>query len=149
MSHTYTNLLTHVIFSTKDREPLIVPALHDDLLAYLGGIVRELGGVLRAANARPDHVHLLCSLPPTVATADALRVVKTNSSRWVHRDRQVLGFDWQAGYGAFSVSHSQTPAVVRYIGGQEMHHRHVTFQEELIAFLKKNGITYDERYIWS
>jgi len=57
MSHTYTNLLTHVIFSTKDREPLITAALHDDLLAYLGGIVRELGGALRAANARPDHVH--------------------------------------------------------------------------------------------
>jgi REP element-mobilizing transposase RayT len=79
MSHTYTNLLTHVVFSTKDREPLITAPLHDDLLAYLGGIVRELGGALRAANARPDHVHLLCSLPPTVATADALRVVKTTS----------------------------------------------------------------------
>jgi REP element-mobilizing transposase RayT len=81
MSHTYTNLLTHVIFSTKDREPLITTALHDDLLAYLGGIVRELGSALRAASARPDHVHLLCSLPAPVATADALRVVKTNSSR--------------------------------------------------------------------
>jgi REP element-mobilizing transposase RayT len=87
MSHTYTNLLTHVIFSTKDREPLITAALHDDLLAYLGGIVRELGGALRTANARPDHIHLLCSLPPTVATADALRVVKTNSSSWMHRSR--------------------------------------------------------------
>ena len=87
MSHSYTNLLTHVIFSTKDREPLITAALRDDLLAYLGGIVRELGGALRAANARPEHVHLLCSLPPTVAMADALRVVKTNSSRWVHRSR--------------------------------------------------------------
>ena len=90
MAHTYTNLLTHVIFSTKDREPLITASLHDDLLAYLGGIVRELGGALRAANARPDHVHLLCSLPPTVATADALRVVKTNSSRWVHRESAAM-----------------------------------------------------------
>jgi putative transposase len=149
MSHTYTKLLTHVIFSTKDRESLITAALHDDLLAYLGGIVRELGGALRAANARPDHVHLLCSLPPMVAMADALRVVKTNSSRWVHRSRNCAGFEWQTGYGAFSVSHSLAPAVVRYIGDQEKHHRRVTFQEELIAFLKKNGIAYDERYIWS
>ncbi|MFZ0961281.1 MAG: IS200/IS605 family transposase [Terriglobia bacterium] len=149
MSHSYTNLLTHVIFSTKDREPLITAALRDDLLAYLGGIVRELGGALRAANARPEHVHLLCSLPPTVAMADALRVVKTNSSRWVHRSRNYSGFEWQAGYGAFSVSHSLAPAVVRYIGDQEKHHRRVTFQEELIAFLQKNGIAYDERYIWS
>ena len=149
MAHTYTNLLTHVIFSTKDREPLITASLHDDLLAYLGDIVRELGGALRAANPRLDHVHLLCSLPPTVATADALRVVKTNSSRWVHRNRRLAGFDWQTGYGAFSVSHSLAPAVVQYIRDQEKHHRRVTFQEEFIAFLQKNGIAYDERYIWS
>ena len=81
MSHTYTNLLTHVIFSSKDREPLITAALHDDLLAHMGGIEREIGGALRAANARPDHVYLLCSLPPTLAPSDALRLVKTNSSR--------------------------------------------------------------------
>ena len=148
MSHTYTNLLTHVIFSTKDREPFITAALHGDLLAYLGGIMRELGGALRAANARPDHVHLLCSLPPTLATSDALRLVKTNSSRWVHRERRLAGFDWQTGYGAFSVSHSVAPAVARYIGNQEKHHRRVTFQEEFLRFLKKNGIAYDERYIW-
>jgi REP element-mobilizing transposase RayT len=149
MSHTFTNLLTHVIFSTKDREPLITAALHDDLLAYLGGIVREVGGVLRASNARSDHVHLLCSLPPTAATADALRLVKTNSSRWVHGSRDYPGFDWQTGYGAFSVSQSQAPAVVQYIADQEKHHHRVTFQEEFIAILKKHGIAYDERYIWS
>ena len=146
MSHTYTNLLTHIIFSTKDREPLITAALHGDLLAYLGGIMRELGGALRAANARPDHVHLLCSLPPTMATSDALRLLKTNSSRWMHRDRQLAGFDWQTGYGAYSVSHSVAPAVARYIGDQERHHRRVTFQEEFLTFLKKYGIAYDERY---
>ena len=149
MSHTYTNLLTHVIFSTKDRAPLITAPVHDDLLAYVGGIVREIGGTLRAANARPDHVHLLCSLPPTLATSDALRLVKTNSSRWVHRERRLPGFDWQGGYGAFSVSHSMAPSVTRYIADQEKHHRRVTFEEELIAFLKRNGVSYDERYIWS
>ena len=111
--------------------------------------MRELGGALRAANARPDHVHLLCSLLPTVATADALRVVKTNSSHWVHRSRHHSGFDWQTGYGAFSVSQSLAHAVVRYIQDQEKHHRRVTFQEEFVAFLKKNGIVYDERYIWA
>jgi REP element-mobilizing transposase RayT len=93
MSHTYTNLLTHVIFSTKGREPLITAPLHNDLLACMGGIVREIGGALRAANSRPAHVHLLCSLPPVVAISDALRLVKTNSSRWVHRERRLAGFD--------------------------------------------------------
>lgn len=149
MAHTYTNLLSHIIFSTKDRAPLITPALHEDLLAYMGGILRELGGLLRASNARPDHVHLFCSLPPTLATADALRVVKTNSSRWVHSARNYRAFDWQTGYGAFSVSASLAPAVVRYIRDQEKHHRKMTFQEELITFLRKNGISYNERYIWS
>jgi REP element-mobilizing transposase RayT len=149
MAHTYTNLLTHVIFSTKDRKPLITPALHDGLLAYLGGIVRELDGALRAANARPDHIHLLCSLPPTLAIADALRVAKTNSARWVHRTRNAAAFDWQTGYGAFSVSQSLAPAVARYIREQEKHHLRMTFQEELIALLKKHGIAYDERYLWS
>ena len=149
MAHTYTNLLTHVIFSTKDRQPLITVALRDDLLSYMGGIVRERGGTLRAAGARPDHVHLLCSLSPTLAIADALRAVKANSSLWAHRDRRLRGFNWQSGYGAFSVSHSQAPAVIRYIRDQEKHHRKITFQEEFVAFLKKNGIAYDERFIWS
>ena len=99
---------------------------------------------------RPTHhVHLLCSLPPTVATADALQVVKTNSSRWVHRGRHYSGFDWQTGYGAFSVSHSLAPAVVQYISDQEKHHRRVTFQEGFIAFLKKNGMANDECYLGS
>jgi REP element-mobilizing transposase RayT len=149
MAHTYANLLSHIIFSTKGREPLITTAIREDLLAYMGGILRELGGVLRAANARPDHVHLLCSMPPTLSIADALRVVKTNSSRWLHRARNYRAFDWQTGYGALSVSASLSPAVVRYIRDQERHHRKMTFQQEFIAFLKRNGIIYDERYIWS
>jgi putative transposase len=149
MAHTYTNLLTHIIFSTKDREPLISVSIRDDLLAYIGGIVRELRGTLRAAGARPDHVHLLCSLPPTEAISDVLRVVKANSSLWLHRHRGFRGFEWQTGYAAFSVSHSQAPAVVQYLSEQDKHHRRLTFQEEFVAFLKKHAIAYDERYIWS
>jgi len=87
MSHICTNLLTHEIFSITDREPLIAATLHDDLLCYLSGIVRELGGALRAANARPDHVHRRCSLPRMVAPVEALKVVETNFSRWVYWDR--------------------------------------------------------------
>ncbi|HUZ45860.1 MAG TPA: IS200/IS605 family transposase [Terriglobia bacterium] len=149
MAHTYSNLLTHVIFSTKGREPLITPGLKTDLAAYLGGIVRELGGKVVAANSMPDHVHMLLWLPPSVAVADALRVVKTNSSRWARRTpKEGRGFAWQTGYAAFSVSQSSAAAVAKYIREQEKHHRRVSFQEELIAFLKKNGVEYDERYIW-
>ncbi len=149
MAHTFANLLTHLIFSTKAREPFIASDLKPDLLAYMGGIVRELGGKTVAANSMPDHVHMLLWLPPGLAVADALRIVKTNSSRWVHRTRTRLrGFGWQTGYGAFSVSQSNAPSVVKYIREQEQHHRLVSFQEEFVGFLKKNGVAYDERYIW-
>jgi len=149
MAHTFANLLTHVIFSTKDRQPLISPDLKPDLLAYLGGIVRELQGEAMVSNSMPDHVHMLLWLPPSLAVAEALRVVKTNSSRWVHQARNGhRGFAWQTGYGAFSVSQSNAASVVQYIREQEKHHRHISFQEEIITFLKKNGVEYDERYIW-
>ena len=149
MAHTFANLLTHVIFSTKDREPIIAPDLKPDLLAYMGGIVREIQGKTMAANSMPDHIHMLLWLPPSVAVADALRIVKANSSRWVHqRSSRYRGFGWQTGYGAFSVSQSSAPSVVKYIREQEKHHLRVSFQEEFISFLKKNRVPYDERYIW-
>ena len=94
-------------------------------------------------------VHLLCSLPPTLALADGLRLIKTNCSRWVHGTRRALGFGCQAGYGAFSVSQSLAPTLVRYIREQEKHHLRMTFQEDLIALLKKGGVAYDERFLWS
>ena len=149
MPHTFANLLTHVIFSTKDRQRLISPELKPDLLAYLGGIVRELQGKAITANSMPDHVHMLLLLPPSLAVADVLRTVKTNSSRWVHQTRsRHRGFAWQTGYGAFSVSQSNAATVVKYIREQEKHHRRISFQEEFVIFLKKNGIEYDDRYIW-
>jgi putative transposase len=148
MAHTFASLLTHVIFSTKDRQPLLTSDLRGDLLAYLGGIVRNIHGRLIECNARPDHVHCLISLPPALAVAEALRVIKSNSSLWVHETWHRAAFAWQAGYGAFSVSQSNLPAVVKYIRNQEQHHRRVSFQEEFIAFLKRHGIAYDERYIW-
>lgn len=149
MAHTFTNLLTHVIFSTKDRAPLIQPELKGKLHAYMGGIVRELDGKAMIVNGTEDHVHLLLWMPPTLSVSETLRVLKTNSSRWVNREqRSRNGFAWQAGYGAFGLSHSNAQAVVRYIQGQEKHHRRVSFKEEFIEFLKKHGIEYDERYIW-
>jgi len=148
MAHTFANLLTHVIFSTKDRLPLLTPDLREDMLAYLGGIVRKLRGKVIESNARPDHVHCLLSLPPALALAEALRMLKSNSSLWVHETRRRAAFAWQTGYGAFSVSQSNVPVVVRYIRNQDQHHRKVSFQEEFIAFLKRHGIAYDERYIW-
>jgi len=149
MAHTFANLLTHVIFSAKDRQPLISRELKPDLLVYMGGIVRELQCKSVAANSMPDHLHMLLSLPPSVSVAEALRIVKTNSSRWVRQTRTHLrGFAWQTGYGAFSVSQSNAASVMKYIHEQEKHHRRITFQEEFISFVTKNRVRYDERYIW-
>ena len=148
MAQTFTNLLTHIVFSTKDRVSSIGPELKADLHAYMGGIIRNLAGQAVIVNGMADHVHLLVWLPPTVAIAEALRVLKANSSRWVHERQGRRTFAWQAGYGAFSVSHSNTSLVVKYIQEQEKHHRRISFQEEFLALLKKNNIAYDERYIW-
>jgi REP element-mobilizing transposase RayT len=147
MSRTFTNLLTHVIFSTKDREPMIRDEIRAELHAYLGGLARELKGKAFSINGTNDHVHMLLSLPPNVSTSEALRFIKANSSAWVRR-RWKRAFAWQLGYGAFSVSKSNAPHVVKYILNQESHHRQVTFMQEFLVFLHKHEIDHDERYIW-
>jgi REP element-mobilizing transposase RayT len=149
MAHTFTNLLVHVIFSTKDREPYLTETLRPRVLPYMGGIVRELGGAALRVKGPDDYVHLLLTLPATLAIAEVMRVVKTNSSRWIHESfPESSAFAWQTGYGAFSVSKSNVDAVTAYIDGQEQHHKTVTFQEEFLAFLKRHGISYDPKYIW-
>jgi REP element-mobilizing transposase RayT len=128
MAQTLTNLLVHVVFSTKDRRPLITADLKPNVLAYVGGIVRELDGILLTANGTSDHVHLLMRLPPTIALAGAIRIVKTNSTRWVHETQKGHEqFRWQAGYAAFSVSESNVPEMTHYIRNQVQRHRRISF----------------------
>jgi putative transposase len=147
MAHTAGNLVLHLIFSTKARQPLITPEIRSDLFAYLGGIIREMNGTALIVNGTGDHVHMLIRIRPVHAVAEIARVVKANSSRWV-REKGNKHFAWQTGYGAFSVSESNIPAVSRYIATQEEHHEKRSFQQEYVAFLKKNKVAYDERYIW-
>jgi REP-associated tyrosine transposase len=113
------------------------------------GILRELDGNTSIINGTSDHVHLLVQFPPGLSLSDAMRILKTNSSKWIH-DRWPARskFAWQTGYGAFSVSKSSAGAVFGYIADQEEHHRRKTFQEEFLEYLKKHEIDYDERYIW-
>jgi putative transposase len=147
LAHTFANLLTHVIFSTKGRQPLLTLDLRTDLLAYMGGIVRNLHGKLIDANARPDHVHCLLSPPPALAVAEALRVIKSNSSLWIHerwRRQPSLGRQGMAPLASVNPTYQRW----NYIRNQEQHHRKISFREEFIALLKAHRIPYDERYIW-
>lgn len=148
MSRTFTNLLTHIIFSTKDREPLVVPEVKAELYAYLGGLTRELKGKAYGINGTADHVHVLVALPPVVSISEAMRFIKSNSSGWIHDKWPRRAFAWQLGYGAFSVSKSNVPGVLKYIANQEAHHRRSTFKEEFVDFLRRHEIDYDERYIF-
>ena len=149
MPHSFTSLLVHIVFSTKGRTRDLSPDLAARLFPYMAGIVKERKGVPLIVNGPADHVHLLVHLPATESIADLLRVLKTNSSRWVHEqfpDRKQFG--WQAGYGAFTVSGSRATAVTDYITAQQEHHRRISFQEEFLTFLRKHGISYDERDLW-
>jgi REP-associated tyrosine transposase len=146
---SYISAYFHCVFSTKERRPLITPELRDRLWPFLGGIARqnkmkaiEVGGV-------EDHIHILLSLPSTMAVAKALQLVKGGSSKWIHQTfpEQRL-FAWQEEYGAFSLSVSQLDRTIEYIKGQAEHHREMTFQEEFLALLKRHRIEYDERYLW-
>ena len=149
MPHSFAYLLVHVIFSTKNRAPDLSPELTTRLFPYMGGIVRKCKGRALIVNGPADHVHLLLSIPATTSVADILRVLKTNSSRWVHEQfPEQRHFAWQAGYGAFTVSGSRLNDVRNYIASQEAHHRKVSFQEEFLAFLKKHGMDFDAEDLW-
>jgi putative transposase len=149
MPQSFACLHCHVIFSTKNRELLILPAWASRLYEYIGGIARAKYCVLISANGMPDHVHLLVSLCKQICVSDIIRDIKSNSSHWIYETFDNLrGFAWQSGYGAFAVSYSNIDSVRNYIKDQREHHRVRSFQEELIAFLKRHRIEYDERYIW-
>jgi REP element-mobilizing transposase RayT len=148
MSDSYTNLLYHIIFSTKDRRPLITDAYQPRLYEYIGGTIRGLGGISLELNGTDDHVHLLTKLRPDTALSDVLRDLKANASGWMHDVfPELKDFSWQRGYGAFTVSQSSVEEVRRYIARQKEHHQTLSFREEFIQFLKANEIEYDERYL--
>ena len=145
---SYTSLHYHIVFSTKARKPLIKPDILTRLTSYLGGIAREKQSQLIAASGTPDHIHLVVNLHPKTALADFIRTLKTNASRWIHQTfPAMLDFAWQDGYSAFTISYSGLAQVIRYVEQQQEHHKKLSFQEELIALLKRHKIEYDERYI--
>lgn len=148
MSQSFTNLLYHIVFSTKDRRPLITLEYQPRLYQYIGGTIRRLGGASLGINGTEDHVHVLAKLRPDKALSDVLRDLKAGASGWMHDVfPRLADFSWQRGYGAFSVSQSNLQQVQLYLREQKEHHQRVSFRDEFIQFLKANEIEFDERYV--
>jgi REP element-mobilizing transposase RayT len=149
MASTLSNLLYHIVFSTKNREPAITMPIRKELYAYMGGIIRGEGGVLLEIGGIADHVHLVARFKTEPSVATMVKIIKSKSSKWLNASPKRPGrFEWQRGYAAFTVSASQLATLRRYVREQEAHHRRRTYQEELRALLEKHGVEYDERYIW-
>ncbi|HEV8140875.1 MAG TPA: IS200/IS605 family transposase [Pyrinomonadaceae bacterium] len=149
MANTYTSLHYHFTFSTKNREPWISEEIESRVWAYIGGIARahkmtalQIGGV-------EDHIHAVVVAPPSLSPSQMAQCLKGDSSKWIHEEFPKLrGFDWQDGYGAFTVRKSQLPDVIQYVKNQRAHHHKNSFQQEYLELLKKHGVNYDERYLW-
>ncbi len=148
MHQSFGSLHCHVVFSTKHREAWIKSDVQSRLFEYIGGILRNQSSQLVASGGMPDHVHLLLSLARTSSVADVVRVVKSNSSKWLHEAMSPKGFHWQDGYAAFAVSYSNLEQVKSYLANQEQHHRRVSFQDEVREFFRCHQLEWDERYVW-
>lgn len=149
MPQSLAKVYLHVIFSTKNREPVLADEWRDELFHVLGGATNNLGCQSLIVGGVADHVHLLFQLGRTISIADATGKIKSTSSAWVNQTRGLaMPFQWQAGYAAFSVSQSNLEAVREYIRNQPEHHRRVSFQDELREWLRRYEIEWDERYVW-
>ena len=149
MSHSYISCYIHYVFSTKNRNNIINPEIKERLWAYMGGITRDNNMIAIVIGGTSNHVHILLALPSTITIAKTIQLIKGGSSKWVSDTFPMLvNFSWQKGYGAFSISKSRLQDTISYIQNQEKHHQTRTFEEEYIAFLKKHGIDYDDKYVW-
>lgn len=149
MPQSLAKVVVHVVFSTKNREPLIDEAIERELHAYLAGVCKNLGCSAYQIGGIEDHVHLACSLSRTVSLADLVQEVKQSSSKWIKTKGETYrGFAWQNGYGAFSVGQSQLDALKMYIASQREHHRRESFQDEFRMILARHDVSFDEQHVW-
>ena len=149
MTHSYKMHFFHLIWSTKERRPLISPDIQHRLYSYMGAIIQKHSGRLLEIGGMPDHVHLLMELSNLDKFTDLVRDTKAASSLWIHKTfPEAYAFNWQEGFGSFSVSYSSIERARTYIQNQEKHHQKISFEEEYIKLLKRHGIKYDERFLF-
>ena len=149
MAQSLSHAHIHIVFSTKDRVPLIDDGVRESLHGYMAGILKQLECSCLLVNSVEDHIHALLDLSRNHSISEVVRDLKIGSSKWIKTRAEVYReFAWQAGYGAFGVSASNVADVRAYIENQREHHRERSFQEEFRLFLDRHGIAYDERYVW-
>jgi putative transposase len=149
MPGTFSQLYIQVIFAVKGRENLIANSWKTELHKYIAGIIKGKNQKSIIVNGMPDHIHAFIGLKPAMAISDLVRDIKNNAANFVNDHKFVGGkFSWQAGYGAFSYSHSHIGNVYNYILNQEKHHKKKTFKEEYLEFLAKFEVEYDEKYLF-
>lgn len=150
MTQSLAKIVVHAVYSTKNREPLLIQAVRDDLYAYIVGILDSLDCAVLEINGTEDHVHALILMSRTISSSKMIEEMKKGSSRWLKTQNAMLkDFAWQGGYSVFSVSESQVPKVVQYIQNQEERHKKMSFQDEFRNLLIKHNIEFDEKYLWS
>lgn len=149
MGQSLSNVLLHIVFSTKNRVPLIDPEIETELYAYLITILASYGSYVHQIGGTCDHLHLFLTLPRTHAISDILEGVKKGASKWMKtKGEKYQGFAWQKGYGVFSVSVIHHESLKAYIVNQKEHHKKISFQDEYRKLLKQNNVPYDEKYVW-
>lgn len=147
MGQSLSRVILHIIFSTKDRLPVINQDLDFKLHAYIATVLRDLDSYVFKVGGTSDHIHIACTLPRTMAQSDLVKKAKTSSNAWLQR-QGASKFSWQKGYGVFSVGESQIPGLVQYIENQREHHKTKSFQDEYRDFLSKYKVEYSEIYVW-
>lgn len=148
MANTFTQILYHIVFSTKDRVPAIRRERREELYKYIWGIHKNLNCPLHRIGGVEDHVHLLITLHPQIALAEYVREIKTASTLWIRRDAVFADWaGWQDGYGAFTASADGRDALIEYIKTQDEHHRKLSFLDEFRTLLEKAGVRYDPKYL--
>lgn len=149
MPQSLAALLVHFVFSTKLRQPFITPEIESDLFPYMATVLRNVESTSLAINGTTDHVHILLQLSRKHALCEIVEEVKKTSSKWIKtKGAEFAAFQWQTGYGAFSIGESGVDAVKAYIANQKIHHRKITFQDEFRKLLAKYRVEYDERFVW-
>ena len=149
MANTYTQLYIHFVFAAKGRASLINNSVKEPIYKYISGIITNQKQKLYIINGMPDHIHILVSMKPNMCPSDLVREIKEHSTKFINEEKLIAGkFQWQEGFGGFSVSPNQLDVVINYIKNQEEHHQKRTFKEEYLEMLKQYCIDYKDAYLF-